>query len=122
VYRQIETSSTKYSIVTKLETVDVGPGFAEITAVAVDGFPRDSDHCAWACGLLTQPTILFGLAPAMVEHEQCGALGAPCCRYRVTWNHEPTGASAESDRNSTLVGQLEAMKERLHGILRRLLI
>jgi hypothetical protein len=55
VYRQIATSSTKYSIVTNLEAVDVGPGFAEIIAVAIDGFPRDADHCAWTCGLLTQP-------------------------------------------------------------------
>jgi diguanylate cyclase (GGDEF)-like protein len=116
VYRQIATSSTKYSIVTTLETVDVGPGFAEITATAVDGFPRDADHCAWTCGLLTQPTILFGLPPASVEHDQCAALGAPCCRYRVTWHQETPGSGAESERNSALVGQLDAMKERLHSI------
>jgi hypothetical protein len=95
VYRQIATSSTKYSIVTELETVDVGPGFAEIIAVAVDGFPRDADHCAWTCGLLTQPTILFGLAPAAVEHDQCAALGAPHCRYRVTWTEDAAEVSAE---------------------------
>jgi diguanylate cyclase (GGDEF)-like protein len=116
VYRQIATSSTKYSIVTELETVDVGPGFAEIIAVAVDGFPRDADHCAWTCGLLTQPTILFGFPPASVEHDQCAALGAPHCRYRVTWAEEAAEASAESQRNTVLSGQLEAMKERLHSV------
>ena len=81
VYRQIATSSTKYSVVTTLEAVEVGPGFAKIVAVAVDGFPRDADHCAWTRGLLTQPTILFGLGPATVEHERCAALGAPDCLY-----------------------------------------
>jgi diguanylate cyclase (GGDEF)-like protein len=116
VYRQIATSSTKYSIVTKLETVDVGPGFAEIIAVAVDGFPRDASHCAWTCGLLTQPTILFGLPPAAVEHDQCAALGAPHCRYRVTWAEEAREVSTESQRNAVLTGQLEAMKERLHSV------
>ena len=117
VYRQIATSSTKYSVVTKLETVDVGPGFAEIIAVAVDGFPRDADHCAWTCGLLTQPTILFGLPPAVVEHEECAALGAPHCRYRVTWAADQAAeASAESERNSELQGQLGAMKERLRSM------
>jgi diguanylate cyclase (GGDEF)-like protein len=116
VYRQIATSSTKYSIVTELETVDVGPGFAEITAVAVDGFPRDADHCAWTCGLLTQPTILFGLPPASVEHDQCAALGAPHCRYRVTWAQETAEVSSESQRINVLTGQLEAMKERLHSV------
>jgi diguanylate cyclase (GGDEF)-like protein len=116
VYRQIATSSTKYSIVTKLETVDVGPGFAEIIAVAVDGFPRDADHCAWTCGLLTQPTILFGLPPASVEHDQCAALGAPHCRYRVTWAEEAAEVSTESQRNEILSGQLAAMTERLHSV------
>jgi diguanylate cyclase (GGDEF)-like protein len=117
VYRQIATSSTKYSVVTKLETVDVGPDFAEIIAVAIDGFPRDADHCAWTCGMLTQPTILFGLPPAVVEHEECAALGAPHCRYRVTWAADQIAeASAESERNRTLQGQLEAMKERLHSM------
>jgi diguanylate cyclase (GGDEF)-like protein len=116
VYRQIATSSTKYSIVTELETVDVGPGFAEIIAVAVEGFPRHADHCAWTCGLLTQPTILFGLPPASVEHDQCAALGAPHCRYRVTWAEEAAEVSAESQRNNVLLGQLEAAKERLHSV------
>jgi diguanylate cyclase (GGDEF)-like protein len=117
VYRQIATSSTKYSVVTELETVDVGPGFAEIIAVAVDGFPRNADHCAWTCGLLTQPTILFGLPPASVEHEECAALGAPHCRYRVTWEeNEAADASAESERNAALHEQIDAMKERLHSM------
>jgi diguanylate cyclase (GGDEF)-like protein len=116
VYRQIATSSTKYSIVTELEAVDIGPGFAEIIAVAVDGFPRDAGHCAWTCGLLTQPTILFGLPPASVEHDQCAALGAPHCRYRVTWAQETADISPESERINVLAGQLEAMTERLHSI------
>src|SRR5664279_208839 len=36
VYGQIATSSTKYSIVTRLEAVDLGPGFAEV------GYPLPS--------------------------------------------------------------------------------
>jgi hypothetical protein len=46
VYRQIATSASKYSVVTTLEAVEVGPGFAKIVAVPVDGFARDADHCA----------------------------------------------------------------------------
>jgi diguanylate cyclase (GGDEF)-like protein len=117
VYRQIATSSTKYSVVTKLETVAVGEGFAEIVATAVDGFPRNANHCAWTCGLLTQPTLLFGLPAAEVEHERCAALGAPDCRYRVTWrttNDEVTGEP--SHEIEALRSQIEAMRERLQSI------
>ena len=110
VYRTLATGSAKFSVVTELEAVDVGPGYAEIVARVVDGFPRNADHCAWTCGLLTQPTVLFGLAPATVEHEECAALGAPVCRYRVVWNTATTAAAADAS------AQLEAMTERLHSM------
>jgi predicted signal transduction protein with EAL and GGDEF domain len=61
VYGEIATAATKYSVATRLETVDSGPGFAEIIATPADGFPRSADHCAWSRGLLSQPTILFGM-------------------------------------------------------------
>jgi diguanylate cyclase (GGDEF)-like protein len=114
VFAQIATTATKYSLASKLETLDHGPGFAEIIATPAAGFPRSADHCAWTCGLLTQPTILFGLGPATVEHEECAALGAAACRYRVTWSGRTT--DLESERNGSLVTQLEAMKERLHSM------
>jgi diguanylate cyclase (GGDEF)-like protein len=119
VYRQIAVTSSKYSVATRLEALDVGPGFAEIVAIPEDGFPRDAGHCAWTCGLLTQPTVLFGLPPATVEHEVCAALGAADCRYRVTWDHDPAASeAAESERNHALAEQIAAMKERLHSMFR----
>jgi diguanylate cyclase (GGDEF)-like protein len=117
VYRQIATSSSKYSVVTELEAVAVGPGFADIVARAVDGFPRNADHCAWTCGLLTQPTLLFGLPAAEVEHERCAALGAPDCHYRVTWRTAIDDLAADaSAETAALRGEIEAMRERLRSI------
>jgi diguanylate cyclase (GGDEF)-like protein len=117
VYRQIATTSTKFSTATNLEAVDIGPGHADIIAVAAEGFPRSADHCAWTSGLLTQPAVLFGLEPARVEHEECAALGAPHCLYRVTWDVESAEPADESvERVRSLSDQLEAMKERLHSM------
>jgi diguanylate cyclase (GGDEF)-like protein len=117
VYRQLATGSTKFSVATTLEAVDVGPGYAEIVATAVDGFPRSADHCAWTCGLLTQPTVLFGLPPATVEHEECEALGAACCRYRVVWDVEGASATAQPDEQvRALQLRLDAMAERLDSM------
>jgi diguanylate cyclase (GGDEF)-like protein len=116
VFGQIATTATKYSVATRLETLDVGPGFAEIIARPSEGFPRSPDHCAWTAGLMTQPTILFGLPPAVVEHEECAALGAEVCRYRVMWEITDSGDDGESARNDALRSQLEAMKERLHSM------
>jgi diguanylate cyclase (GGDEF)-like protein len=115
VYRQLAIGASKFSIVTELEAVDVGPGYAEIVATAADGFPRNADHCAWTCGLLTQPTVLFGLPPATVEHEECAALGADVCRYRIVWDAD--GAPAQSSEElDALRHQIEAMTERLDSV------
>lgn len=116
VYRQIATTATKYSTVVSLDAVDYGPGFADIVAVAVEGFDRSPEHCAWTCGLLSQPTVLFGLPPAKVEHERCAAFGAPACEYRVTWAQAPRAGGESSPEVEHLRQQLEAMKERLHSM------
>ena len=86
IYRAIATSSGEFSTVTRLEVADAGPGFADVTAVAVDGFPRSPEHCAWTTGLLTCGPVLFGVDPATVEHDECQTVGAPRCVYRISWN------------------------------------
>jgi diguanylate cyclase (GGDEF)-like protein len=117
VYGQIATTSAKYSTVARLEAVASGPGFAHIRAVPVEGFRRSVEHCAWTCGLLSQPAKLFGLPAATVEHEICAAFGAPACEYRVTWSAEAARASSESSEQiEMLEAQLEAMKDRLHNM------
>jgi diguanylate cyclase (GGDEF)-like protein len=114
VYEQITTTSTKYSVVTTLETVHSGPGFAEVVARAADGFAPNADICAWRCGLMTQPPMLFGLPPGEVEHEQCAAFGADACVYRVTWEAEP--ADSDGGRAAHVAAQLDSMQERLRSM------
>jgi len=117
VYRQIATTATKFSITAAGEAVKIGPGYAEIRFVPVEGFPRDANHCAWTAGLLTQTTVLFGLAPAMVEHDRCAALGAVDCTYRVIWDAASAAEAAESPaQTAALKQQLAAMTERLQSM------
>jgi hypothetical protein len=117
VYRQLATSASKFSIATKFETTDAGPGYAELVSTAVEGFPRSPEHCAWTCGLLSCATELFGLPHAVVCHEECAAVGAEHCVYRVTWtiaNEQDHDDSAE--QVSALRQQLDAMKERVDSM------
>lgn len=122
VYEQITTVATKYSNAATLEAVDSGPGYVEIRATVAPGLVRDPDHCAWTCGLLSQPTALFGLPPATVEHEQCAAFGAATCEYRVTWPVGESGAAGgqpgvgEGERVAHLERQLEAMRLRVDSM------
>jgi diguanylate cyclase (GGDEF)-like protein len=117
LYRQISTSASKFSTVVELEAVEAGPGFAELTAVPVAGFPRAPEHCAWTMGMLSSASVLFGIAPASVEHDQCAALGAPACVYRVSWSQEPRADSGGAAAQLiALRHQLEGMQERLHSM------
>ena len=117
VYRAIATGAAEFSTVTELSVREARPGYAEVIAVAVDGFPRSIEHCAWTSGLMSCPTALFGLAPATVEHEECQAMGADRCVYHVRW--EVPREEEASDRAGELAAmrhQLDAMRDRLTSV------
>jgi diguanylate cyclase (GGDEF)-like protein len=117
VYRQIATTASKFSTTAAGEAVQVGPGYAEIRFVPNAGFPRDANHCAWTAGLLSQTPVLFGLAPSLVEHDRCAALGAADCTYRVIWDAASAAEAAESPaQTAALKQQLAAMTERLQSM------
>jgi diguanylate cyclase (GGDEF)-like protein len=117
IYRQITTTATKFSTVSRLDAVDTGPGFAILTSTPTDGFPRAAEHCAWTIGMLSTTTILFGLPPAHVEHDRCAALGAPECTYRITWRADREDEFGDLDDQITaLRQQLDGMQERLHSM------
>lgn len=88
VYRRIACGFAELSRVSALEPIEVRPGYAEIVARPVGELPRDAHECAWTCGLMAQAPVLFGSPPATVQHDECAALGAPCCRYRVSWGED----------------------------------
>ncbi|HLI32976.1 MAG TPA: diguanylate cyclase [Solirubrobacteraceae bacterium] len=113
--RQLKVSAQRYSTTAELDAVEVRPGYAEIHAVMAPGLTRTSQHCDWTIGLLRQATVLFGLAPAQVEHTSCQALGAPYCRYLVRWDASGAG-SDEGAQVRMLREQLSALSRRLEGI------
>ena len=86
VYRQITQTATKFSTISVLEPVGCARGRATIRAVARPGFARHPHLCDWAKGLLSQPTVLFGLPAAVVEESECQARGDRQCLYTVTWD------------------------------------
>jgi diguanylate cyclase (GGDEF)-like protein len=116
VYGAIATSSAEFSTVTKLEVRKAASGFAEIVASAADGFPRSPDHCAWTGGLLSCTPVLFGLDPAIVHHEECQAMGATRCVYRVRWDTEADAVDGSPAQILALQHQLDAMTERLRSV------
>jgi diguanylate cyclase (GGDEF)-like protein len=117
IYRQIATGATKFSTVIRLEALDARPGYAELIATPVEGFPRSREHCEWTVGMLSGAPNLFGLPTASVEHDQCAALGAPHCLYRISWGAERSQPAGDSGEELlALRHQLDGMQERLHSM------
>jgi diguanylate cyclase (GGDEF)-like protein len=117
IYRQIAKAGSKFSAVSKLETVEVGPGRAVIREQEREGFERTKAHCDWAQGLMSQPTVLFGLPPATVTESECQAEGADACVYEITWDADfARKMSDPAEQVTVLESQLSAMTERLDSV------
>jgi diguanylate cyclase (GGDEF)-like protein len=113
--RRLSVHSKRFSTAAELEAIEVRPGYAEVRAVAAPGFVRHRHHCEWTIGLLTLTSVLFGLKPARVEHQTCQVVGAPDCRYHVTWENADSVAE-DSARTTMLLGQVDSLSQRLQGM------
>jgi diguanylate cyclase (GGDEF)-like protein len=113
--RRLSVSSRRWSTAARLEAVECRAGYAEVRAVASEGITRHRQHCEWTSGMLSLVTVLFGLSPARVEHTRCQALGAPDCRYHISWDPADAGGS-DSEQIAMLRSQLHSLSERLEGV------
>jgi diguanylate cyclase (GGDEF)-like protein len=113
--RHLNVSSQRWSTAARVETIEVRPGYCEFRAEAAPGFIRHRHHCECAIGLASQAPVLFGLEPAFVNHTECQVLGAPHCRYEVTWNPAASGAN-DDGQIAVLRGQLQGLSARLDGV------
>jgi diguanylate cyclase (GGDEF)-like protein len=117
VMSQISVTVTKFSTVTAMEPVEVAPGRAVVRAFARPGFKRHRHLCDWTGGMLSQPTALFGLPPAVVEESQCQVDGALHCLYTISWDAVLAEAAADPHQLVTaLEAQLVAIGERLDNV------
>ena len=116
-YRRISATSAKMNLVTEIEAEEIRPGYTEIIVTARPGFPRARQHCEWTRGLLTQPPLAFGLPPAVVEHDECAAAGAPHCRYRISWQTAEAGGEEDlAPQVISLKAQVTSLTDRLESL------
>ena len=117
VYRQMALAATKFSTVSELDTIEVAPGRALIRGRGCEGFVRTREGCDWAQGLMSQATVLFGLAPALVQESTCQARGDAECLYEVTWDASLAARMTDpAEHIAALEAQLRGMTERLERI------
>jgi diguanylate cyclase (GGDEF)-like protein len=113
----IATTASKFTTVTTMDAIESAPGRAVIRSQARPGFSRHPLLCDWAKGLLSQPTMLFGLPRARVVETACAARGAEACIYEVSWDAELAEAAKDPAQQITaLESQLVAMSDRLERV------
>ena len=121
VYRQMALAATKFSTVSVLEHDRGGARTrAASGAAAARASTRTREDCDWAQGLMSQPTVLFGLPPADVQESTCQARGDAECLYEVTWDASLAAkmATDPAEHIAALEAQLSGMTERLESDLR----
>ncbi|MBI4898189.1 MAG: GGDEF domain-containing protein [Actinobacteria bacterium] len=118
VYRQLVSTAEKFNTVTVQSVDEVRPGFARLKVGPREGFPRSRVHCDHTRGLFTCTPVLFGLAPATIEHKECAADGkVDACTYEITWDPaKPQNNDVEDVRVAALQIQLDAATQRLQGV------
>src|SRR3954452_18287280 len=75
VFEQLALVVTKFSTITEMTPLEVGPGRAIVRSKARHGFGRHPHMCNLSRGTLSQPPALFGLPSAHVEESECEARG-----------------------------------------------
>jgi diguanylate cyclase (GGDEF)-like protein len=113
----VARSAGRFTTITEMEAVEVGPGRAVLRAWARAGYSRTRLHCDVTMGLLAGNPILFGLPTAHVHESECQARGDAHCLYTVTWDAEQAASAADPQQRVTaLESQLKSVSERLHGV------
>jgi diguanylate cyclase (GGDEF)-like protein len=117
VFRQITLTVTKFSTITDMEPLESERGRAVVRSRARPGFVRHRHLCNWTKGLLSQPTVLFGLPAALVEESECQAAGGRHCLYTVTWDPELADRARDPQEQVVLLeAQLSAALRQLDDV------
>jgi diguanylate cyclase (GGDEF)-like protein len=117
IYEKMALTAGKFSTLATLSAVESEPGRAVISSRPHSHFERHRHHCNWTGGLLSQPTVLFGLPPATVEETRCVRAGDPECVYTISWDRDLAALRANPAEHVTaLEAQLTTMSESLESV------
>jgi diguanylate cyclase (GGDEF)-like protein len=118
--RVIPRASAKFSTAGVMQAESISQTSAVVRYRVRDGFAPSHFDCDYTVGLLTQAPALFGLPPAMAEHDECQVLGAPECVYRLRWRRQsrlPWKRRRQSIPAEALLDRLRQLQETLGDLV-----
>jgi diguanylate cyclase (GGDEF)-like protein len=115
--RQIAVVVTKFSIVSTMEVLEVGPGHGTLKRCTREGFVPHAALCEWANGLLSSAPQLYGVPAAEVEEVECQTRGDAQCIFEVSWDSELAARTADPAQHiTTLEAEIAALNENLESM------
>jgi diguanylate cyclase (GGDEF)-like protein len=85
VYRNVARANSKFNCTHQFDSVVSEPGRMRLAFRDLCGLGYHRYDCEYTMGLLRTVPQLFGLPPARVSHQFCGASGADHCEFDVQW-------------------------------------
>lgn len=85
VLRSVAGANAKFSTGATMRALAVSVGQATIAYRLHPEHVPSRHDCLYTQGVLSQVTVLFGLPPAAIVHEECQVEGAHACTYEVSW-------------------------------------
>jgi len=113
LYADLGPAGASLAPVAAVNAEEQGPNEWLISQRFKYGLEPFREYCQYVVGLLGVTPRLFGYPPALVIEEECQCLGAPECRFRVTWQptDEPTRRAEQLEvQVKVLQGSLEALQ------------
>jgi diguanylate cyclase (GGDEF)-like protein len=83
--RHVAHANGKFTQCADLSAQILSPTSGTATYRLHDGYVPSHFDCDYTRGMLAQIPPMFGLPPAVVEHERCQVDGAPACVYLLSW-------------------------------------
>jgi diguanylate cyclase (GGDEF)-like protein len=112
LYADIGPAASGLAPVVSISGEEVGPNEWLMAQRFKFGFKAFREYCWYSSGILSASPRLFGYPPAVVIEEACQCLGAPECRFRVTWH-----ATDERTRRADLLElQVQLLQSSLEAL------
>lgn len=108
IYSNVARGNAKFTLVHKMDLVELGDGHARIRNVPLAPAQWHPATCPYNIGLLSSAPRLFGRPPARVRHTTCIGTGAQECVYEADWGGPDARAVAAAGLTAAGLGGLAA--------------
>jgi diguanylate cyclase (GGDEF)-like protein len=117
VLRNVAVTTSKFTTVQEMEAIEIGDDHAVVAAWGSGGIRRRPPaSCAYAAGLMSTASVLFGMDPAEVVETHCQNRGDERCIYEVRWDPSSSPEADPRRRVDYLETRLSALTERLESL------